>query len=162
RPQPARAGRRADGRFADDDDGLRRDGRHHHVGGSGHLPRHARGRRLGSREARRPLPAARSRRRLDVHGRRRHSVGEHRGERRLALADVYRKRGAYTYAAGWNWRAVAATLAGCALAWVGLIWPALRPLYDYAWFVGFGAALAAYFALMKLSPPRVAGPELTP
>src|SRR5437762_6741571 len=62
-------------------------------------------------------------------------------KRRLALADLYRKRGAYTYAAGWNWRAVAATLVGCALAWVGLIWPALRPLYDYAWFVGFGAAL---------------------
>ena len=67
--------------------------------------------------------------------------------------DLYRTRGAYTYAAGWNWRAVAATLAGCALAWVGLVWPALRPLYDYAWFVGFGAAAAAYFVLMKLSPP---------
>src|SRR5437868_2166986 len=68
-------------------------------------------------------------------------------ERRLALADLYRARGAYAYAAGWNWRAAAATLAGCALAWGGLIWPALRPLYDYAWFVGFGAACAAYFAL---------------
>jgi NCS1 family nucleobase:cation symporter-1 len=82
--------------------------------------------------------------------------------KRLALADLYRTRGAYTYAAGWNWRAVAATLTGCALAWIGLIWPALRPLYDYAWFVGFGAALASYFALMKLSPPRVAETEVAP
>src|SRR5919206_464398 len=81
-------------------------------------------------------------------------------DKKLALADLYRAQGAYTYAAGWNWRAVAATLAGCALAWLGLIWPALRPLYDYAWFVGFGAAGATYFALMKLSPPSVAEPEL--
>jgi NCS1 family nucleobase:cation symporter-1 len=85
----------------------------------------------------------------------------------LALADLYRTRGVYTYAGGWNWRAVVATLAGCALAWVGLIWPTLRPLYDYAWFVGFGAAFATHFVLMKLSPPvvsaaeRVAGAQAT-
>jgi NCS1 family nucleobase:cation symporter-1 len=85
----------------------------------------------------------------------------------LALADLYRTRGVYTYAGGWNWRAVVATLAGCALAWVGLIWPTLRPLYDYAWFVGFGAAFLTHFALMKLSPPvvsaaeRVAGAQAT-
>ncbi len=76
--------------------------------------------------------------------------------RRLALPDLYRTRGVYTYAAGWNWRAVAATLLGCALAWVGLVVPALRPLYDYAWFVGFGAAAAAHVALTRLSPPREA------
>ncbi|HJQ33526.1 MAG TPA: NCS1 family nucleobase:cation symporter-1 [Pyrinomonadaceae bacterium] len=71
----------------------------------------------------------------------------------LALADLYRTRGAYTYAAGWNWRAVVATLAGCFFAWVGLFVPALRPLYDYAWFVGFGVAFAAHYGLTKLSPP---------
>ena len=53
RAQPARAGRRADRRAALDDDGLRGDGRAHHFGRAGHLPGHARGRRLGSREARR-------------------------------------------------------------------------------------------------------------
>jgi NCS1 family nucleobase:cation symporter-1 len=42
---------------------------------------------------------------------------------------------------------VLATLAGCALAWVGLVIPALKPLYDYAWFVGFGAAFLIYVAL---------------
>ena len=31
-----------------------------------------------------------------------------------------------------------------ALALVGLVVPALRPLYDYAWFVGFGVAFASY------------------
>jgi NCS1 family nucleobase:cation symporter-1 len=74
--------------------------------------------------------------------------------KRLALGDLYRTEGAYTYARGWNWRAVAATLVGCFFAWIGLIVPALRPLYDYAWFVGFGAAFAVHFALMKIAPPR--------
>jgi len=73
--------------------------------------------------------------------------------KRLALADLYRTRGVYTYAGGWNWRAVVATLAGCALAWVGLVVPALRPLYDYAWFVGFGVSAITYLALMKIAPP---------
>jgi NCS1 family nucleobase:cation symporter-1 len=72
----------------------------------------------------------------------------------LVLADLYRRRGLYTYTAGWNWRAVAATLAGCFFAWVGLIVPVLRPLYDYAWFVGFGVAFAVHYGLMKLAPPR--------
>jgi NCS1 family nucleobase:cation symporter-1 len=72
----------------------------------------------------------------------------------LELGDLYRKQGVYTYTRGWNWRAVVATLMGCALAWVGLIVPALRPLYDYAWFVGFGVAFVTHLALMKLSPPQ--------
>src|ERR1044072_2868840 len=71
----------------------------------------------------------------------------------LALADLYRQRGVYTYTAGWNWRAVVATLLGCLFAWVGLLVPALRVLYDYAWFVGFGVAFAAHYGLTKLSPP---------
>jgi len=73
--------------------------------------------------------------------------------KRLALGDLYRVRGVYTYNSGWNWRAVIATLLGCTLAWIGLIVPQLRPLYDYAWFVGFGVAALAHVVLMKLSPP---------
>ncbi len=76
--------------------------------------------------------------------------------RRLELGDLYRTRGAYTYNGGWNWRAVVATLAGCFFAWIGLLVPTLRPLYDYAWFVGFGASFVAHYALMKIAPPRVA------
>ncbi len=75
-------------------------------------------------------------------------------DKSLALGDLYRTRGVYTYAGGWNWRAVAATLIGCALAWVGLFVPPLRPLYDYAWFVGFGAAAVAHYVFMKAFPPQ--------
>lgn len=54
---------------------------------------------------------------------------------------------------GWNWRAVLATLIGCGLAWIGVFIPKLKPLYDYAWFVGFGASALAYWLLMTLLPP---------
>jgi NCS1 family nucleobase:cation symporter-1 len=68
----------------------------------------------------------------------------------LRLGDLYRNNGSY---GGWNWRAVFATLAGCFLAWIGLIIPILRPLYDYAWFVGFGVAFGLHFILMMAFPP---------
>jgi NCS1 family nucleobase:cation symporter-1 len=75
-------------------------------------------------------------------------------KKRLELADLYRRTGAYTYNGGWNWRAIIATLIGCGLAWIGLVVPVLRPLYDYAWFVGFGAAGVTYLGLMKLTQPE--------
>jgi len=46
-------------------------------------------------------------------------------------------------------RAIGATAIGCALAWGGFVVPALKPLYDYAWFVGFFAAGAAHLALAR-------------
>src|SRR5213594_117668 len=73
--------------------------------------------------------------------------------KQLALADLYLAHGAYTYNGGWNWRAVVATLLGCTAAWIGLVVPALRPLYDYAWFVGFGTAAITHGLLMKVMPP---------
>lgn len=73
--------------------------------------------------------------------------------RRLALADLYLQDGEYRYQRGWNWRAVAATLAGCALAWAGLVIPPLKPLYSYAWFVGFFVAGALHWVLHRLAPP---------
>ena len=77
-------------------------------------------------------------------------------KKRLALGDLYRRHGTYTYDGGWNWRAVVATLLGCFFAWVGVFVPRLRPLYDYAWFVGFGVAAATYLLMMKLAPPQPA------
>lgn len=74
-------------------------------------------------------------------------------KKRLALGDLYRTKGVYTYSGGWNWRAVVATLLGCALAWIGLVVSPLRPLYDYAWFVGFGTAAIVHLVLMKTFPP---------
>ncbi len=69
----------------------------------------------------------------------------------LALGDLYRTHGRY---AGANWRAVVATLLGCFFAWIGLIIPTLRPLYDYAWFVGFGVAFVVHWGLMKFKGPK--------
>jgi NCS1 family nucleobase:cation symporter-1 len=67
----------------------------------------------------------------------------------LRLEDLYLTDGAYRYANGWHAAGVVATLAGCAAAWGGLVIPAMRPLYDYAWFVGFGVSLAVYVALAR-------------
>jgi cytosine/uracil/thiamine/allantoin permease len=75
--------------------------------------------------------------------------------------------GAYWYAGGWNWRAVAAFVAGALLA-VGGAWsapghgpfpqdgliPALKPLYNYNWVVGFAAALLVYLGLTAVSGAR--------
>ena len=68
-------------------------------------------------------------------------------KRTLRLEDLYLTDGAYRYAAGWHGPGVLATLAGCAAAWGGLVFAPMRPLYDYAWFVGFGVSLAVYLAL---------------
>jgi NCS1 family nucleobase:cation symporter-1 len=72
---------------------------------------------------------------------------------RLRLEDLYLPDGAYRYASGWNWRAVVATLLGCAFAWGGLVVPALKPLSAYGWFVGFGVAFAVHALLMRIAPP---------
>jgi NCS1 family nucleobase:cation symporter-1 len=69
--------------------------------------------------------------------------------RELALEDLYLPEGRYR---GWNARAIAATAIGCALAWGGLVVPVLKPLYDYAWFVGFFAAGAAHLVLAPKIP----------
>ncbi len=68
---------------------------------------------------------------------------------RLHLEDLYLVDGAYRYAGGWNRKAVVATLLGCAVAWGGLVVPAMKPLYDYAWFVGFGVAFSVYLVAMQ-------------
>jgi NCS1 family nucleobase:cation symporter-1 len=72
---------------------------------------------------------------------------------RLRLEDLYLADGVY---GRWNWRAVVATLAGCALAWGGLVIPVLKPLYDYAWFVGFGVSFVLHAILMRTGPGREA------
>jgi NCS1 family nucleobase:cation symporter-1 len=69
--------------------------------------------------------------------------------KKLELEDLYLADGVY---GGWNAPALIATVAGCAAAWIGLVVPALRPVYDYAWFAGFGVAFAAYWALMRRTP----------
>jgi len=68
---------------------------------------------------------------------------------RLNVDDLYRRGGEYEYHNGINPRAVAALAAGIAVALLGLVVPAVRWLYDYAWFVGFGVSGAVYVMLMQ-------------
>ena len=88
----------------------------------------------------------------------------------LDLAGLYQAGGRYWYAAGWNWRGVAATLIGAVLAVGGAysvpgqgpfpsqgLIPALKPLYDYSWVVGFGAGLVSYLVLSLVVPTREGG-----
>jgi NCS1 family nucleobase:cation symporter-1 len=72
-------------------------------------------------------------------------------KRQLSLEDLYLPNGRY---GRWNIAGILATVIGCALAWGGLVVPPLRPLYDYAWFVGFGAAAISYIALESLIANR--------
>jgi nucleobase:cation symporter-1, NCS1 family len=77
-------------------------------------------------------------------------------KKRLQLEDLYLPNGIYRYSNGWNWNAVGATVAGCALAWGGLVVPILKPLYSYAWFVGFLVSLGVYYVLeMRRVPAAV-------
>lgn len=84
----------------------------------------------------------------------------------LDLAALYQAGGRYWFAAGWNWRAVVATVAGAVLA-VGGAWsapgqgpfpaggliPFLKPLYDYSWVVGFASAFLVYLITTVVVPP---------
>lgn len=69
----------------------------------------------------------------------------------LDVNDLYRADGVYTYSSGVNWRAVGALAAGIIVALTGLVIPLLRPLYNYAWFVGFIVAALVYLGLMRRS-----------
>lgn len=66
----------------------------------------------------------------------------------ILVEDLYQRRGFYEFANGINWRAMAGLAVGAAVAFIGLIVPTLRALYDYAWFVGFAASFVTYWALM--------------
>ncbi len=67
----------------------------------------------------------------------------------IAVDDLYQRGGLYDFSRGVNGNAVAALAAGIAVALVGLRVPLLRPLYDYAWFIGFGVSFLLYLQLMR-------------
>jgi NCS1 family nucleobase:cation symporter-1 len=77
----------------------------------------------------------------------------------ILVEDLYLRQGFYEFSRGINWRAMAALAAGAGLAFIGLVVPSLRVLYDYAWFVGFGMSFILYWLLMRApattSHPRV-------
>ncbi len=70
----------------------------------------------------------------------------------VLVEDLYQRRGFYEFSSGINWRAMAALAVGAGIAFVGLIVPSLRTLYNYAWFVGFAGSFLAYWALMRSAP----------
>ena len=64
----------------------------------------------------------------------------------LNVHDLYVEGGVYPLV---NWPAMIALGIGIGLALVGLVVPSLRPLYDYAWFVGFFAGGGLYWLLAR-------------
>ena len=73
--------------------------------------------------------------------------------RELIVEDLYRRGGAYEYERGFNPSAIVALVAGVGIALIGLAVPAVRWLYDYAWFIGFVVSGGAYFLLMRKQVP---------
>jgi NCS1 family nucleobase:cation symporter-1 len=65
----------------------------------------------------------------------------------LSAQDLYQRGGQYEYSRGVNWQAILSLAAGAGVAFVGLFIPALRVLYNYAWFVGFAVSFFAYLVL---------------
>ncbi|MEX1169672.1 MAG: NCS1 family nucleobase:cation symporter-1 [Chloroflexota bacterium] len=84
----------------------------------------------------------------------------------LHLADLYKAKGIYAYARGWNWKAVVALLVGIVFAIGGAyssggqpfpeggLVPLLKPLYDYSWVVGLIVGFLVYAGLTRFLPEK--------
>ncbi len=99
---------------------------------------------------------------------------------RLALNDLYRHRGVYTFSNGFNWAAIIAFSLGVLPNLPGFLHQAgafgdgvvpavFDDIYTYAWFVGFIIAGASYLGLMRWlypdsgpAPARPAAEEASP
>jgi NCS1 family nucleobase:cation symporter-1 len=75
-------------------------------------------------------------------------------KRSLMTEDLYLRGGHYEYSRGVNWQAIAALVAGVTVAFIGLLFPPLHILYNYAWFVGFAVSFFTYLVLMKVNQPQ--------
>ncbi len=71
----------------------------------------------------------------------------------LLVQDLYQRNGLYEYQRGFHWQGLAALAAGAGVAFIGLVVPPLRVLYNYAWFVGFIVSFFAYFAMTYAVQP---------
>ncbi len=67
----------------------------------------------------------------------------------LRLRDLYLEKGAYAYTGGFNRKAMAALLAGVAVALAGKLHPSLAFLFNGAWFSAALVSFAVYFFLMR-------------
>ena len=79
----------------------------------------------------------------------------------LSLPDLYRRNGLYEYFHGCNPKSLIALAAGIFIALMGLLFPSVSWLYDYAWFVGFLVSAILYMLLMYNATPA-ANLEPTP
>ena len=77
----------------------------------------------------------------------------------LVVDDLYHRSGQYEFSRGFNWTAVAALAAGAGVAFIGLLVPPLRLLYNYAWFVGFFVSFFTYLAMMKQPVSAIQHPD---
>jgi len=75
-------------------------------------------------------------------------------KKELSLRDLYLPDGQYRYRNGWNPAAVIATLVGATIAFMGAFVPAMKPIYNWSWFIGFGLSGGLYFLLSKPPIPR--------
>ncbi len=66
---------------------------------------------------------------------------------------LYTEGSEYAYDSGFNRAALVATVAGIGVALLGLAVPALRILFDGAWFSGTIVAASVYFLLMRRTAP---------
>jgi nucleobase:cation symporter-1, NCS1 family len=98
--------------------------------------------------------------------------------RQLDLAELYKTDGRYSYAGGWNWKAIAAVFIGVAPVVPGFLKAATTPgfagvfanptfiesLYNYGLFFTFGVAAVAYLAFSMIggrAPEPAREPEAT-
>jgi nucleobase:cation symporter-1, NCS1 family len=84
--------------------------------------------------------------------------------RQLDLADLYKHDGRYSYAGGWNWRALTAVFIGVVPVIPGFLKAATTPnftgifanptfiesLYNYGLFFTFGVSAVAYLVLSMI------------
>lgn len=70
--------------------------------------------------------------------------------RQYDLTSFYVKDGQYSFRNGWNLRAFLAMGIGVVVALIGLVVPALQPLYTYNWFLGIAVGGLSYLILMNL------------
>lgn len=91
-------------------------------------------------------------------------------KQQLDVEDLYHHNGRYGYKSGWNPIALGALLLGVlpcvpgflvqigSMEKTGFVGDVLVPLYNYAWFVGFGVSGVLYWAGMTFVTPKVEAP----
>lgn len=70
-------------------------------------------------------------------------------KKEMAIAELYKSNGAYSYTQGFNIHAMIALFAGLGVALIGFFVKSLEPLYNLSWFTGFAVSFFLYFLLMK-------------